>query len=117
MDTKLGGFFLLIDIVKETLLRRMVRESLLILDDNFLEPERRAGAITLYERIGDNFVTYIAGLHKIKNPPLLLVLARNAIEVFQDNLNRAWVYAYDGHCELINWLPIPDRVEEIIDEF
>ena len=114
MDT---SFFVLIDIVKGALLSRMAREAKLVLVDNFLTPGRRAHAITLYERIGNNFVTYIAELHKVKTPSFLFVLARNAVKVFQDNLDKAWIFAYDGHCNLINWLPTKDNMEEIIDEF
>jgi hypothetical protein len=48
-----------IDIVKGALLRRMAREVTIVLTDNFLKPEQRAKTVTLYERVGDNFVTYI----------------------------------------------------------
>lgn len=111
-----ANFFVLVDIIRGALLSRMTREAKLVLADNFLTPERRAQAITLYERIGDNFVTYIADLHKVKTPSFLLVLALNAVKVFQDNLDKAWIFAYDGHCDLINWLPTQDKVEEIINE-
>lgn len=112
-----ANFFALIDIVKGALLSRMEREAKLVLADKFLVPTRRAQAITLYERIGNNFVTYIADLHKVRTPSFLFVLARNAVGVFQDNLDKAWIFAYDGHCDLIVWLPTSDKVEEIIDEF
>jgi hypothetical protein len=111
-----ANFFVLIDIVKGALLSRMTREAKLVLADNFLTPERRALTITLYERIGDNFVTYVADLHKVKTPSFLFVLARNAVRVFQDNLDKAWIFAYDGHCSLINWLPTQDKVENIIND-
>lgn len=109
--------FLFLDIVKGALLRRMAREVGVVLTDNFLESDQRAKTVVLYERIGDNFVTYLAELHKVKTPTFLFVLAGNAVKVFQDNLDKAWVFAYDGHCESINWLPTLDKVEEIIDEF
>lgn len=110
-------FFLFIDIVKNALLRRMVREAGVVLTDDFLTSEHRGMAITLYERIGDNFVDYLGSLHKIKHPGFLYVLAGNAVKIFQDNLDLAWIYAYDGHCASINWLPVPDKVEDIINEF
>lgn len=109
--------FLFIDIVKGALLRRMAREAGVVLTDTFLTPERRVQATTLYERIGDNFVTYLKGLHQVKNPRFLFVLAGNAVNQFQENLDRAWVFSYDGHCESINWLPTPDSMEGILDEF
>lgn len=110
-------FFVFLDVVKEALLRRMAREAGVVLTDNFLTSEHRAMAVTLYERIGDNFVTYIADLHKIKNPKFLFILARNAVDTFQGNLDLAWVFAYDGHCKRISWLPTRDKVEDIINEF
>lgn len=109
--------FLFIDIVKGTLLRRMAREVTIVLTDNFLKPEQRAKTITLYERVGDNFVAYIKSLHKVKDSEFLFVLAGNAVEVFQDNLDKVWVFAYDGYVESINWLPTPDKTEDIINEF
>jgi hypothetical protein len=106
--------FLFIDIVKGALLRRMAREAAVVLTDSFLKPEQRAKAITLYERVGDNFVAYIKSLHIVKHPGFLFTLAGSAIEIFQDNLDKCWVFAYDGHVNSINWLPTPDRVEDII---
>lgn len=110
-------FFLFIDIVKGALLRRMAREAGIVLTDGFLTPEHRAKAITLYERVGDNFVEYIKSLHKVKDPNFLFVLAGNAVNQFQDNLDLAWTFSYDGHCTSINWLPIPDKAEDIINDF
>lgn len=109
-------FFLLLDVVKAVLLKKMAREAGVVLTDTFLEPERRAQTVTLYERVGNNFVTYIKTLHRVKSPKFLLTLAANAIEVFQDNLDKCWVFAYDGHTTSINWLPIDDMMEVIIDE-
>lgn len=109
--------FLFIDIVKATLLRRMAREATIVLTDSFIASKQQAKAITLYERVGDNFVEYIKSLHKVKEPKFLFVLAGNAVNQFQDNLDKCWIFAYDGHCKSINWLPIPDKMEEIIDEF
>lgn len=113
MNTEL---FLFIDIVKSALLRRMAREVSMVLTDTFLSAERQAQAAVLYERIGNNFVTYIASLHKVKTPELLFVLAGNAVKVYQDSLDKAWTYSYDGHCELIDWLPVPDAAEEILND-
>lgn len=109
--------FLFIDIVKNALLRRMAREAAVVLTDSFLTPLRRAAATTLYERVGDNFVTYIKSLHRVREPRFLFGLAGNAVETFQDNLDKCWVFAYDGHVDSINWLPVPDKVEDIINEF
>jgi hypothetical protein len=109
--------FLFIDIVKNALLRRMAREAAVVLTDSFLTFERQAQATTLYERVGDNFVEYIQNLHRVRDPGLLCVLAGNAVNQFQDNLDKCWIFAYDGHVKSINWLPTPDKVEDIIDEF
>jgi hypothetical protein len=108
--------FLFIDIVKGALLRRMAREAAVVLTDGFLTPERRAQATTLYERVGDNFEEYIKGLHRVRGPRFLFVLAGNAVNQFQDNLDKCWVFAYDGHVKSINWLPTPDKTEEILNE-
>jgi hypothetical protein len=94
----------------------MAREAAVVLADDFLTPERRAQAITLYERVGDNFVEYIKTLHRVREPRFLFFLAGNAVKQFQDNLDKCWIFAYDGHVDSINWLPITDRVEGIIDE-
>ena len=109
--------FLFIDIVKGALLRRMVRETKIVLADTFLEPNRRAQAAVLYERIGENFVSYIKTLHAVRDIRFLFVLAGNAIAVFQDNLDKAWIFAYDGHAKSINWLPVSDKVDAILGEF
>lgn len=109
--------FLFIDIVKGALLRRVAREAAVVLTDSFLEPVQRAKAVTLYERVGDNFVEYIKTLHIVRDPRFLFVLAGNAVNQFQDNLDKCWVFAYDGHVESINWLPTSDKVEEILDAF
>jgi hypothetical protein len=109
--------FLFIDIVKGALLRRMAREAGVVLTDDFLSSDQRAKAITLYERVGDNFVEYIKGLHRIREPKFLFVLAGNAVNQFQENLDKCWIFAYDGHVDSINWLPTPDKVETIINEF
>jgi hypothetical protein len=109
--------FLFIDIVKGALLRRMAREAAVVLTDDFLTPERRAQATTLYERVGNNFVEYIKTLHMVREPRFLFFLAGNAVNQFQDNLDKCWTFAYDGHVDSINWLPIADKMEDIIDEF
>lgn len=112
--------FFFIDVVKGALLRRMAREAGVVLTDNFLTPECRAKAITLYERVGDNFVEYIKSLHKIKHPGFLFVLAGNAVNQFQDNLDVCWAMSYSPEFKTnlkVEWLPTPDKVEEILDEF
>jgi hypothetical protein len=106
--------FLFIDIVKGALLRRMAREAAVVLTDDFLKPEQRAKAITLYERVGDNFVEYIKDLHRVRDPKFLFVLAGNAVNQFQENLDKCWVFAYDGHVSSINWLPTSATEEEIL---
>jgi hypothetical protein len=110
-------FFVFIDIVKGALLRRLGREIMIVWGDDFLTLERRTQAVVLYERVGDNFVAYIKSLHKVRDPEFLFVIAGNAVKVFQDNLDKCWVYAYDGHTTLIDWFPVPDKIEEIINEF
>lgn len=116
MDDDALELFVLIDITKGALLRRMEREAEMILHDSFLTPVQRAKAITLYERVGENFVSYIMSLRAIKTPSFLFTMARNAVDVFQGNLDLAWAFAYDGRCKPINWLPTWDKVENIINE-
>jgi hypothetical protein len=98
--------FLFLDIVKNALLRRMAREAGVVLTDSFLTPEHQAKSVVLYERIGNNFVNYIEGLSEVKTAGFLFLLAGEAVKIFQDNLDLAWIFAYDGHCKPINWLPV-----------
>jgi hypothetical protein len=116
VNDNIPELFVLIDIVKGALLRRMEREAGMILHDSFLTPVQRAKAVTLYERVGENFVSYIISLRVIKTPGFLFTMARNAVDVFQGNLDLAWAFAYDGRCKPINWLPTWNKVEDIINE-
>ena len=108
---------LIVDIVRGALLRRMVREAGVVMTDSFLSAQRRAEAVILYERIGNNFVEYIKRLYTIRSPSLLFVLATNAVNVFCENLNLAWCYSYDGKCAPIQWLPTPKNEEALSGEF
>ena len=107
---------LIVDIVKGALLRRMVREAGVVMTDSFLLAQRRAEAVVLYERIGNNFVEYIKRLHAIRSPSLLFVLATNAVNVFCENLNLCWCYSYDGKCAPIRWLPIEENEKALSNE-
>jgi len=98
-------YFLFIDIVKGALLKRMEREVCQIMTDTFLTFEQQTLAVTLYERIGNDFVEAIKTLHKVKTPELLFVLATNVVNAFCYNLDRVWVFAYDGKLDKpIHWL-------------
>ena len=101
--------FLMIDLVKSALLRRMERESKMILSDDFLSEERRCKAVALYNAVSWDFVNYIKKLHMVKNPEFLLALANNAVITFSNNLHSAWIYAYDGKFGPnypVNWLMV-----------
>ncbi len=101
--------FLMIDLVKSALLRRMERESKMVLSDDFLSEERRCKAVALYNAISWDFVNYIKKLHMVKNPEFLLALANNAVITFSNNLHAAWIYAYDGKLGSnypVNWLMV-----------
>ncbi|MBE9511492.1 MAG: hypothetical protein IMY71_11485 [Bacteroidetes bacterium] len=99
--------FLALDVVKAVLLKRMEREAKLILHDEFLTDKQRMAGFTLYREIGADFVAFIESLHAIKLPTFLFLVAQKAIENFQDSLDLAWIWAYDGHLpegKKINWL-------------
>jgi len=88
--------FLMVDVVKSALLRRMSRESKMILNDDYLSEERRCRAVVLYNEVSWDFVNYIKMLSAVKSPEFLLALANNAISTFSHNLHAVWVFAYDG---------------------
>ncbi|PXF50559.1 MAG: hypothetical protein C4B57_11960 [Deltaproteobacteria bacterium] len=88
--------FLMVDVVKGALLRRMERESKMILSDDYLSEERRCKAVALYNAVSWDFVNYIKKLHAIKSPEFLLALANSAVSIFSDNMHAAWIFAYDG---------------------
>ena len=99
--------FLMIDVVKGALLRRMERESKMILNDSYLSRERRCKAVALYNAVSWDFVKYIKKLHAVKSPEFLLALANNAVSIFSHNLHASWIFAYDGKLGPnypINWL-------------
>ena len=103
--------FVFIDVVKNVLLRRMSREVSVILTDSFLELERVAKAVTLYERVGDNFVTYIKSLYAIRSPKFLFLMAGSAVEIFQNNLDICWAMTYNPEFrtkDMISWLPVDE---------
>jgi hypothetical protein len=99
--------FFTINVMKAMLLKRMEREAKLVLHDEFLSGQRRLAGFTLYQEIGADFVAFIESLHTIKLPALLFFVANRAVENFQDSLDLAWIWSYDGHFpegKKINWL-------------
>jgi hypothetical protein len=103
----MNEMFLAIDVMKAVLLKRMEREAKLVLHDEFLADKQRMAGFTLYREIGADFVAFIESLHAIKLPAFLFLVAQKAIENFQDSLDLAWIWAYDGHLpegKKINWL-------------
>ena len=104
--------FLMVDVVKSALLRRMSRESKMILNDDYLSEERRCRAVVLYNEVSWDFVNYIKMLSAVKSPEFLLALANNAVSIFSDNLHASWIFAYDGKLGPnypINWLMAEDH--------
>ena len=99
--------FIVIDLVKGALLRRMERETGIILNDTFLSPQRRCFSVVLYEEVGDNFVKFIRSLHTVKNVAALFTAANYAVLTFNDNLNICWAMTYNPKFETKNkmkWL-------------
>lgn len=113
------GLFFIVDVAKAVLLKRMERESKLVLNDTFLSEKQRLAGFTLFHAVGEDFVEYVASLHVVKTPEFLFVLAKFAIENFQDNLGKCWVFSYDsklGPANQIKWMS-ENKLTELTNEF
>jgi hypothetical protein len=108
--------FVFIDIVKGALLRRFEREFTQVFSDTFLSNDRRAQSAILYDCVGIDFVEFIKSLHTLKDSTLLFVAATKAVRVFQENLDKVWVFAYDGKGESITQL-CGGSENEIVDVY
>lgn len=99
--------FMMVDTVKGILLDRLDYEVNLVLDDKFLTQEQRMSAFRLYCRIRADYVSYVTSFHAIKTPNFLLDMAQIANDTLSANLDKAWIYAYDGKLgpkNQIQWL-------------
>lgn len=85
---------------------RMCSEAKKVLYDDWLSDKRRMQSIVLYESVGLNFNSYIESLKNVKNPELLYELSVGALEIFRDNLDFIWMFAYSGNLRKMVMLPI-----------
>lgn len=107
--------FLMIDIAKAVLLKRMERESEIVLNDAFLDEKRRTACFTLYHEVGVDFVQYIKSLHVLKLSKSLFSMAQIALAVFQSNMDCVWALSYNPKFETrlrICWLS-EMKIEEV----
>lgn len=99
--------FLIIDIVKAVLLRRMEREAKMVLNDTFLTEIRRMAGFELYHKVGEDFVRYIESLHTLRLATSVFSMAQIALTVFQSNMDTVWALSYNPKFETrlrICWL-------------
>lgn len=95
--------FVAIDLSRAYLLARHNFESRRILDDTWLGVERRCRAVALYVEIGKDFNDFFQWL-KAFPPDMWYNASVKALEIFRDNMDEAWHYAYSGICREIKWL-------------
>ena len=86
--------FVAIDFSKAYLLSRLSYESRLILNDTWLSDDKRYKTVALHHEIGTDFNRFFEKLHNVKCPNKLYVLAVKALEIFRDNLDSTWHFAY-----------------------
>lgn len=92
-----------IDLSRAYLLARHSFESKKVLDDTWLSPDRRCGAAVIYVEIGKDFNNFFQWL-KIFPPDMWYNASIAAFEIFRDNMDEAWHYAYSGILREIKWL-------------
>ena len=78
-------------------------EAKKILDDTWLSTERRCKATVLYIEIGKDFNEFFGWL-KAFPPGMWYHASVVALEIFGNNMDEAWHYAYSGICREIKWL-------------
>jgi len=71
--------------------------------DDWLSIQRRSKVGVLYIKIGKDFNKFMESLHTAP-PPVIYTMSVNALEVFRDNLDVIWCYAYSGNLRKIIWL-------------
>lgn len=114
--------YVAIDMSKAYLLARMAFEGRKVLNDDWLSAERRAKAGTMYYEIGKDFNNFFAAMKDISRCELAMTrpddlqgfvdnlpgqwykACVNALEVFRDNLDILWMYAYSGNMRELKWL-------------
>lgn len=72
--------------------------------DDWLSPLRRAKVGTLYINVGKDFNKFMESLYDTTSRSALYMLSVHALEVFRDNLDVIWCYAYSGNLREIIWL-------------
>ena len=92
-----------IDLSRAYLLARHNYEARLVLNDDWLSGERRVRATAVYVEIGNDFNDFFLRL-KILPPNLWYNVCVHALEIFRDNLDILWLYAYSGNMRRIEWL-------------
>lgn len=92
-----------IDLSRAYLLARHNFESKRVLGDEWLSMERRCGAAVIYIEIGQDFNEFFQ-LLRVCPLNMLYSTSVAALEVFRDNLDEVWHYAYSGILREIKWL-------------
>jgi hypothetical protein len=92
-----------IDLSRAYLLARHSFEARKVLDDLWLSPDRRIKATCLYVDVGHDFNDFFQELREL---PVNMWYQASvmALEIFRDNLNEIWHYAYSGILREIVWL-------------
>ena len=103
--TELGQKIVVVDLSRAYLLARMTFEARKVIYDDWLSEDRRYKAAVLYHEVGTNFNGYITSLKNVKNPKLLYELGVGALQIFRDNLDLLWCYAYSGNLRKLIFLP------------
>jgi len=92
-----------IDLSRAYLLARHNFESKKVLDDTWLSDGRRCRSTALYIEVGEDFNNFFLRL-KEAPPQLWYSMSVKALEIFRDNLDEIWHYAYSGRLNRIIWL-------------
>ena len=95
--------YVAIDLSRAYLLARHNFEAKRVLDDTWLNTERRCRASVIYIEIGKDFNDFFLYLGS-NEIPFLYNVSVIALEIFRDNLDEAWHYAYSGILREIKWL-------------
>jgi hypothetical protein len=71
--------------------------------DTWLSSLRRSRVAILYIKVGKDFNKFMESLYTVP-PSVLYIASVHALEIFRDNLDVIWCYAYSGNLREIIWL-------------
>jgi hypothetical protein len=92
-----------IDLSRAYLLARHSFEARKVLGDTWLSTDRRIKATWVYVDVGHDFNNFFLRL-RILPAALWYEASVRALEIFRDNLDVLWMYAYSGNMREIQWL-------------